>query len=157
MDERIEKMVLDVVEQNNVQKQQFSELLAAMRQIPQLGGEIRAVVQPPLQDAEAVRADKVQCLTLALRKSNKIRDFKDVLESDIREWVKKFDFEIAALKRMVGINNDLTREEYIPLLRDKLDYSIVKRLDSIFKQRNPALEWGNVSKDNLHKCLIEEF
>ena len=99
----------------------------------------------------------MQRLTLALRKSNKIRDFKDVLESDIREWVKKFDFEIAALKRMVGINNNLTREEYIPLLRDKLDYSIVKRLDSIFKHRNPALNWDDVSKDELHQCLIAEF
>ena len=149
MDERLEKMVLDVVEQNNLQKQQFSELLAAIRHKPQLGGEIRAVVQPPPADAVAVRADKVQRLTLALRKSNKIRDFKDVLESDIREWVKKFDFEIDALKRMVGINNDLTREEYIPLLRDKLDYSIVKRLDSIFKHKNPALNWDGVSKDEL--------
>ena len=96
MEERLEKIVLDVVEQSNAQKQQFNELLAAFRNIPQLGGEIRAVVQPPQQDPVVVRADKVQRLTLALRKSNKIRDFKDVLESDIQEWVKKFDFEIAA-------------------------------------------------------------
>ena len=61
MDEGLEIMVLDVVEQNNLQKQQFSELLAAMRQMPQLGGEIRAVVQTPQTDAVAVRADKVQC------------------------------------------------------------------------------------------------
>ena len=111
-----------------------------MRNIPQLGGEIRAMVQPQQPDANAVRADKLQHLTLGLRKSNKIRDFKDVLESDIKEWVKKFDFEIAALKRMVGINDDLSKDEYIPLLRNKLDYSIVKRLESIFKQRNPALD-----------------
>ena len=92
-----------------------------MRNIPQIGGEIRAVVQPQQPDANTVRAEKVPCLTLGLRKSNKIRDFKDTVESDIKEWVKKFDFEIAALQRMVGINDDLTRDEYIPLLRDKLD------------------------------------
>ena len=61
----MEKIVLDVVEESNLQKQQFSELLAAMRNIPQIGAEIRAVVQPQQPDANTVRADKVQRLTLA--------------------------------------------------------------------------------------------
>ena len=83
MEERFEKLVLDVVEQGNAQKQQFNELLAAFRQIPQIGGELRAVVQPQQLDPVVVRAEKVQRLTLALRKSNKIRDFRDVSDSDI--------------------------------------------------------------------------
>ena len=52
---------------------------------------------------------------------------------------------------MVGINDYLSRDEIIPLLKDKLDYSIVKRLNSVFKQGNPVLEWNAVSKDQLHK------
>ena len=67
-----------------------------------------------------VRAEKLQRLTLALRKSNKIRDFKDSSEADIKTWLKKFDFEILALKRMVGIVDDLTDAEYIPLCPDKM-------------------------------------
>ena len=59
MEERFEKLVLDVVEQGNAQKQQFNELLAAFKQIPQIGGKIRAVVQPVQQDPVVVRADKV--------------------------------------------------------------------------------------------------
>ena len=53
MEERFEKLVLDLVEQGNAQKQQFNELLAAFKQIPQLGDEIRAVVQAPQQDPAA--------------------------------------------------------------------------------------------------------
>ena len=157
MEERLEKLVLDSTEQGNESRRQISELIEVLRNIPQLGGEIRAVVQPPRQDPQEIRAEKLQRLTLALRKSNKIKDFKDVLETDIRQWLKKFDFEIIALKRLVGIVDDLTKDEYIPLIKDKLDYSIIKRLDAIFEQRVPILEWNQISKEDLHKCLIKEF
>ena len=40
---------------------------------------------------------------------------------------------------MVGIGDDLTNAEYIPLCRDKLDYTVVKRLDAIFAQSDPVL------------------
>ena len=66
-------MVLDVVEQGNAQKEQFSELLAALREIPQIGGKIRAVVQPVQPDVNVVRAEKIQRLTQGLQKLAKIR------------------------------------------------------------------------------------
>ena len=81
MEERLEKLVLDSTEQGNESRRQISELLEVLRNIPQLGGEIRAVVQPPRQDPQEIRAEKLQRLSLALRKSNKIKDFKDVLET----------------------------------------------------------------------------
>ena len=141
MDERIEKLVLDSTKQGNESRRQISMLIDVLKNIPKFGGELRAVVQPPRQDPVEVRAEKLQRLTLALRKSNKIKDFKDVLETDIKTWLKKFDFEIVALKRMVGIADYLTKEEYIPLIRDKLDYTIVKRLDALFctKESSPAM------------------
>ena len=157
MDGRIEKVVLDSVEQSNAARQQLSELLQFLKNIPQIGGEIRAIVQPQQQDPGTVRAEKVQRLSLALRKSNKVKDFKDSLETDIKTWLKKFDFEIVALKRMVGIGDDLTRLEYVPLCCDKLDYTVVKRLDTVFAQSNPVLEWDQISKENLHKVLIAEY
>ena len=139
MDERIEKVVLDSVEQGNAARQQLSELLQALRNIPQLGGEIRAIVQPQQQDPLVVRAEKLQRLSLALRKSSKVKDFKDNAETDIKIWLKKFDFEIVALKKMVGIDDNLTKAKYIPLIHDKLDYTIVKRLDAIFINSVPQL------------------
>ena len=99
MDEHIEKLVHIVVQQGNESRQQLNELLQVFKNIPHIGGEIRAIVQPQQQDAQAVRAEKLQRLTLALRKSNKIRDFKDSSEADIKTWLKKFDFEIVALKK----------------------------------------------------------
>ena len=57
---------------------------------------------------------------------------------------------------MVGID-DLTGEEYISLLIDKLNHSVVKKLDSVFSHRNPVLTWGGVTKEQLHECLMEEF
>ena len=87
MDERIEKLVHDAVEQGNESRQQLNELLQVFKNIPQIGGEIRAIVQPQQQDAQAVWDEKLQCLTLALRKSNKVKDFKDSLETDIKTWL----------------------------------------------------------------------
>ena len=163
-EKQLEKMLSDSMElsnrrdkQINDQNKQINDLITQMQRMPQYGGELRAVMQPAQQDPQAVRAERIQRLTLGLRKSNKIRDFKDTAESDIRLWLQRFDFEIAALKVMVGINDDLSRDEIIPLLKDKLDYTIVKRLDSVFTQRNPVLQWNAVTKDQLHKCLIEEF
>ena len=157
MDERIEKLVHDAVQQGNESRQQLNELLQVFKNIPQIGGEIRAIVQPQQQDAQAVRAEKLQRLTLALRKSNKIRDFKDSSEADIKTWLKKFDFEIVALKRMVGIVDDLTDAEYIPLCRDKIEYTVIKRLEAIFEQSNPVLAWDTITKADLHRVLIAEF
>ena len=149
MDERIEKLVHDAVQQGNESRQQLNELLQVFKNIPQIGGEIRAIVQPQQQNAQAVRAEKLQRLTLALRKSNKIKDFKDSLETDIKTWLKKFDFEIVALKRMVGIGDDLTDAEYIPLCHDKIDHIMVKRLYAIFEQSNPVLQWDQLTKADL--------
>ena len=58
---------------------------------------------------------------------------------------------------MVGIADDLTKQEYIPLCRDRLDYTVVKRLDTVFLQLNPVLTWADISKEDLHKVLIQEY
>ena len=72
------------MELGNRREKQLNDLITILQGIPQYGGEIRAVVQPAQPDPNAVRADKMQRLTLGLRKSNKIKDFKDTAESDIR-------------------------------------------------------------------------
>ncbi len=80
--------------------------------------------QPPqLQqsDVAAIRADKIAKLSLALRKSGNVKDYKDTRDRNVKEWLKCFDQEVLHLKKMSSIANDLAREEYIECIRDKLD------------------------------------
>ena len=59
--------------------------------------------QPPNQpqDAAAIRADKFLKLVLALRKSGKVKDFKEGQETTIEDWMKRFNQEILQLKKCV--------------------------------------------------------
>ena len=59
---------------------------------------------------------------------------------------------------VVGIDNDLTHEEYIPLLRASLDFNVIKRVEQVFVQNpNSIKTWENISVEDLHKLLISEF
>ena len=71
--------------------------------------------------------------------------------------VKRFDQELIQLKKMSGINDDLNDREYVDSLKDKLDYSVVKRLDTAFPNKDPALTWDHVTKVQLHGVLVEEY
>ena len=59
---------------------------------------------------------------IQLRKSNKVREFKDSSETNIKEWLTRFDQEMNTLKRMAGIADDLRREEIVDLFKDRLKY-----------------------------------
>ena len=61
--------------------------------------------------AEAIRAEKLAKLNLALRKSTKVKEYRDTQEMSIKEWLKKYEQEILVLKRMSGIDDDLTSTE----------------------------------------------
>ena len=78
------------------------------------------VVQQQPRAPDEVRADKIQQLTLALRKSNRIRVYKP--DVDINVYLRKFKEEIKTLKHMVGIANDLQRTEYVPIFKSSLDF-----------------------------------
>ena len=57
---------------------------------------------------------------------------------------------------VVGISNDLTREEYIPLLRASLDFNVIKCVEQVFVQNpNSIKTWENISVEDLHKLLID--
>ena len=105
--------------------------------------------------AEAIRAEKLSKLNLALRKSTKIKEYRDTQEMSIKKWLKKYEEEILVLKRMSGIDDDLTSTEKVQMLKDKLDYHVIKRLDTAFK--NKGYVWDTVTYANLVKLLKEEF
>ena len=95
-------------------------------------------------NAEAVRSDKVAKLGAALRKSQKIKDFKEG-DIPVKEWLRRWDHEVDALKKLCGIPGALTREEGIRIFKDKLDFTVVKRLDLAFASRDPVVTWADVT------------
>ena len=105
--------------------------------------------------AEAIRAEKLSKLNLALRKSSKIKEYKDTQDMNIKEWLKKYEEEIQVLKRMSGIEDNLSSDEKVLMLKDKLDYHVIKRVDTAFK--NEGHEWDTVTYDDFTKLLKEEF
>ena len=101
------------------------------------------------------RPEKLSKLNLALRKSFKVKEFKEVQECTVKEWLKRFDQEVGVLKKMSGIDDDLSNTESVELLRDKLEYSVVTRLNTAF--RNSGKTWATITYADLHKTLKEEY
>ena len=97
------------------QQQQITGLLEAMRQMPGMNAPVKVQVQQQAAAPADIRAERLQRLAVAMRKSNRVREFKHNKDSDIRKYIKKFDAELLTLKSMVGITDDLARGEYIPL------------------------------------------
>ena len=150
--EEMRELVTKMAQESVRQKEDINRLIEALAEERRPAGGLA-----PVPDVAAIRTDKLAKLSLALRKSSKVKDFKDTQESNIREWLKRFDQEIIQLKKMSGIADNISRAEYVDFIKDKLDFTVQKRLDTAFPTRDPALTWDLVTKDELHKCLKEEF
>ena len=112
----------DIAELKELVAQQSRDAIEAQKRVDDLIAELArsqlaAVPAAPahlpaaVPDAAAVaRADKVSKLGIALRKSYKIKEFKDTNEGSVKEWLTRLDQEISTLKKMCGIANDLTRD-----------------------------------------------
>ena len=111
---RLEQLVQQMAEQNQQMAEQNAKLIAALSANPAQQQPLPQAQQP---DVAAIRADKFAKLSLALRKSGKVKDYKDTQDTSVEEWLKRFDQEVLQLKKMSGINNDLAREEYIECIR----------------------------------------
>ena len=151
---RLEQIVLQLAEQNQKMADENAKLIVALAANPAQQHQPVTVQQP---DAAADRAEKFAKLTFALRKTSKIKDFKESQDSSVENWLKRFDQEVLQLKKMSGIANDLSHAEYIECIRDKLDFGVTKRLETAFPTMNPMLQWVDVTKIQLHQCLIDEF
>ena len=89
----------------------------------------RELMQQLLAGRPDVRAEKVAKLGAALRKSQKIKDFKEGGMA-IKEWLRRWEWEVDAAKKLCGIDDDLSRDEGVGIFKDKLDFTVVKRLDA---------------------------
>ena len=126
--------------------------------MPGVAAPVAVTVQPAQVEANVVRAEKVQRLAMSMRKSNRIKVFRHTNDSDIRKYIKKFNEELKSLKPMVGINNDLTQPEYVPLFRASLDFEVIERVEQVFVRDAQNIKtWGNITIEDLHKLMITEF
>ena len=112
------------------------------------GAGLRPVAAP--LTPEAIRAIKISQLYQFVRKSHKVKDFKPSTSTeDIREWLTKFDLEITRSAKVVcdlDLNTaPLTRVEYVNLLQDKLDFTVIKELDNKFGTHAPPITWETVT------------
>ena len=106
--------------------------------------------------AEAIRAEKISKMGAALRKSLKLKDFKEG-DMPIKEWLRRWNYEVESQKKICGIVGDLTREEGIGIFKDRLDFTVIKRLEMSFRGRDPVVTWEDVTWQNLSTILKEEF
>ena len=109
MNEEYMKQLMDTVVQQRdhmaVQQGQITDLVNALKAKPGVANPVAVNVQPAPIPANVIRAEKVQKLSLNLRKSNRIKLFK--ADTDIQVYMRKFGEEIKTLKQMVGIDDDL--------------------------------------------------
>ena len=117
-------------------------------------------LQPPGQpggivpvNPAAVRQEKLAKLSLALRKSTKVKDFREAQECNVKDWLKRLDQELQILKKMSGIVDNLSRAEIIDCIKDKLDYAVIKRLDTAFAAKEAPLKWDEVTTEELISVL----
>ena len=105
------------------------------QQIVQLIEHLKSPPQPNK------RKEKIQNLVLNFRKTNKLKSFKGNSDSDIELFIKKFTEEINTVKILVGLDNDLSRDEYVPLFRSCLEYPVVERVNQVLvaKGKNHSL------------------
>ena len=155
----IEELRNLVAQQADLVAQQVREAAAAHRRQENLIAELvrgrEAVAAGPVVDPDAVaaaaeaaaaaaeaarlvaRTEKFNKLAYALQKSYKVKEYKDGGGEIIKEWLSKSDQEVGTLKSYSGIIDDLTREEWVELFKDKLDHQAMNRLNTAFVAKEP--------------------
>ena len=154
----------ELKQQNVALMQKISELLASVNVSGQLqaeanvNGGLRVRVDPSEDD---IRREKISKLYMNLKKSQKVKDYKENSQENVQEWLCKFDLECENIAKMT-CNLNLTakpfsNEEYVSCVKEKLDYSAIKRLNSAFETQENVTNWGNITKKKLRELIVAEF
>ena len=139
-----------------LQQAQIADFINVIKAMPGIQNPVAVNVQPAIVVPAVVRAEKVQRLAMSMRKSNHIKIFK--FDSDIQIFIKKFGEELNTLKQMVGIDNDLTKDEYVPIFRASLDFAVLERVEQVFKKdAQNVKKWEDITIADLHKLMKDEF
>ena len=119
------------------------------QQIVQLMEHLKSPPQPNK------RKEKIQNLVLNFRKTNKLKAFKGNSDSDIELFIKKFTEELNTVKLLVGLDDDLSRDEYVPLFRSCLEYPVVERVNQVLVAKGKT--WADVTIEELKSYMKSEF
>merc|ERR1711942_571718 len=139
-----------IVEQNNKISQQNEQLKESQDQIKAL---IEALKNTNGSDLNAIRAEKVQKITFNPCKSSKLKPFK--ISQDVKLFQKLFTEQLVIMKATVGITDDLSRDEYVPIFRSCLDFPVVERVGVALTGMTKT--WKDVTIAELTNLMVEEF
>ena len=95
MSERLEQILATMAEKSEEQQatilqqqNQITGLIEAIKLMPGVAAPVAVTVEPAEVDPVVVCAEKVQRLSLNMRKSNRIKNFKACNDSHIRMFIK---------------------------------------------------------------------
>ena len=139
-EEQLKDLLASLVEGKREQDTRIEELLAAIK-------------NPPAPAAATVRADQVMKITSNINKSKRLKPFK--VTQDIKLFLKIFDEELINMKAAVGLNDPLTKEEWVPIFRSCLDFPVVERVKVLLANKNKT--WGTIDIEELKTLMKDEF
>ena len=109
-------------------------------------------LKAPAVDANQVRKDQVLKIT---QNFNKVKKFKYKVTHDVKLFLKMFDEEIINARASVGLNDELRKEEWIPIFRASLDFPVVERVKVLLTGKGKT--WENIEIKDLRTLMIDEF
>ena len=131
-EQRLATQQNQIAEQQNrmaEQQNQIAELIWSLKDPP----PVRVDLQQTAVNANVLRAEKVQKIGYNIIRSSRLKTFKLSADGDIKLFIKKFDEEIKTHKAVVGLNEDLNKEEFVPIFRSCLDFPVVERVYQVAK------------------------
>ena len=92
------------------------------------------------------------------RKSQRVKCFAEKQDMKPQDWIKRFDEELGQQAAMSNVVAPLTREEWIPCFKDKLEYEAREHLETAMANVKPnAYTWAAVTEAQIKDLLISEF
>lgn len=141
----------DILSRMAVQQDQVAELLKHLKD----PAPVQVDLRPPAIADGVIRAGKVQKLSYNVIRSNRLKIFKLSAEADIKWFLRKFNEELNTMKGVVGLNDELSKEEFVPIFRSCLDFPVVERVDQALLKLQKT--WENITIPELKKLMLEKF
>ena len=114
---------------------------------------LQAIKNPPAPAANVLRAEKVQKITFNISKSKRLKPYK--VTQDIKLFLKIFDEELVNMKAAVGLDDQLTKEEYVPIFRSCLEFPVVERVKVVLTGKGKT--WDTITIAELTTLMKDEF
>ena len=158
MAERLEEILVKLAEENLKLKQELRDNNAAQAaNVNRIVGALGDIIQAPPNEA-AVRAKNLLLMRKDLRKSQRCKNFTEKQEMKPQEWVKRLEEELEQQRDLCNVPAPLTRAEWIPCFKDKIEFDTRERLETAMANMKPAAyTWDAVTEAQIKTLLIAEF